>query len=340
MEQMWGCLERVRDWAIIMVVIIPACVAAAYVHENAARWEPAAIFGSLVPGVVLTLLYLRSGHPGWRMGLLGTVGGLFLTFSFTLALFHGWEVQELVVVGIGSVLVLVGIAILLSHASWRVHRAMEVLNVATQDPAHGHGTALFRDDGERLVVYPNRRRLLLQVAFQALVLAGLGGALAFAPPRDTPLVWWAIWLFTYLLLTMFLAGLSRLLIRTPTVIVGPEGILDHGSLLATGRGLLRWDEIHTVIPHATMSGGRINNPSLLIVVPNGRAIRQRQPLWKRVLMLFLVQVNPFRLIIWQSLLDIPANELATQIARYVETHAPPGWIEPDEDKNAGSSAQP
>ncbi len=340
MEQVRGCLEPVRDFAIVMVVVILALFAAGYVHEYAAQGGPAAIFGSLVPGVVLTLLYFRGRRPGWLKGLMGIVGGMFLAFSFGLAVFHGWEVQAEVVVGIGMVLVLVGIAILLVRAMGHFHKAMEMINVATQDPAHGHGTALFRDDGERIVVYPNRRRLLLQGLFQALLLAGLGSILAFAPPLDTPLVWWAMWLLTYLLLTVFLAGLYRLLIRTPTLFVGPEGILDNGSLLATGRGLLRWEEIHTVIPLATTSAGIVNTRSLLIVAPNGRAIRQRQPLWKRVLMLLLDQVSPFQLTIWQGLLDVPADELASQIARYVQTHAPPGWIELDDDIEADRSAQP
>lgn len=339
MERVRGCLEPVRDFAIFLVVVIPAFSAGVYVHVNAAQWEPAAIVGSLVPGMALTLPYLRSGHPQWRMGLLGLLGGLFLSFSFTLALFHGWETQALVVVGIGLGLLFVAMAILLARITWRFHRDMEMINSATQDPAHGHGTALFRDDGERVIVYPNRRRLLLQGIFQALLLVGVGGFLAFVPPRDTPFLRWSLWIFAYLLLIVFLAGLYRLLIRRPTLIVGPDGMLDNGSLLVTGRGLLRWEEIHMVLPDVTTSAGFVTNRYLLIVAPNGRAIRQRQPLWKRMLMLLLVQVSPFRLTIWQGLLDVPVDALATQIDHYVQTHAPQGWIEPDDVKHADHSAQ-
>jgi hypothetical protein len=336
MKRARGCLEPLRAWAIGMVVGIPAFLAVVYFHEHAARWEPAAIFSSLVPGVALTLLYFRRGRLGW---LIGMAGGMFLMFSFTLALFHGWAVQAEVVFGAGGILLFVGMLILMSRARWSFHKAMGAINADMQDHALVHSNALFRDDGERMVVYPNRRWLLPQCAFQALLLAGLGGVLAFAPIHN-PIVWWALWIFACVLMTVFLAVLYRLLIRKPTLIVGPDGILDNGSLLATGRGLLRWDEILTAIPHATTSSGFVTNRYLLIVVPDGRAIRKRQPLWKQLLILLLVQASPFRLTIWQGLLDVPADELATRIARYVQTHAPPGWVEMDDDEDAERPVQP
>ena len=84
----------------------------------------------------------------------------------------------------------------------------------------------------------------------------------------------------------------------------------------------------------------VGSGQLLIVVPDGRAIRKQQPLWKRLLMLPLVQANPFRLTVWQGLLDVPAEELATRIPRYVQTHAPPGWFEMDAEEDAERPAQP
>lgn len=333
MKSARGCLERLREWAIAMVVFSLAFVGGAYIHEHAVRWEPAAIFGALVLGVALTILYFWGGRLGWLMGV---VGGLFLLFSLTLALFHGWELQAEAVVGVGAVLLVVGMLIL----SLRVTRTgMDAINAAMRDHALVRSNALFRDDGERIVVYPNRRRLLLQCPFQALPLAGLGAVLAFAPIHN-PLVWWALGLGMCVLMTAFLALLYRLLIRMPTVIVGPDGILDNGSLMATGRGLLHWDEILTVRPYATTSSGLVTNRYLLIVVSNGRAIRKRLALWKRVLTLLLVQVSPFRLILWQGLLDVSAGELARRIERYVKTHAPPGWVELDEDEDAKRTAQP
>ena len=146
-------------------------------------------------------------------------------------------------------------------------------------------------------------------------------------------------IFACLLFLPFLSSLYHLLIHTPTLVVGPDGIFDHGSLLVTGRGLLRWDEMLTVAPYTTSSGG-VTNRYLLIVVPNGRAIRQRQLLWKRALMLLLGQVSPFQLTIWQGLLNVPATELARQIDHYVRTHAPPGWFEVNDAKDADHPAQP
>jgi hypothetical protein len=331
-----GCLEPLGVWASAMVVLMPTFVAVVYFHEHAARWEAAAIFSSLVPGVALTLLYFRRGRLRWLKGI---AGGMFLAFSFTLALFHGWKVQAELLVGGGMVLVVVGMFILMFRSRLSFHTGMHAINVAMQDHALVRGNALFRDDGERIVVYPKRRRLLLLCPFQALMLAGLGIVLAFAPIHN-PILLWALWICACVLMTVFLALLYRLLIRRPTLVVGPDGILDNGSLLATGRGLLRWDEILTVISHVTMSSGFVTNRYLLIVVSGGRAIRKRQPLWRRVLMLLLVQADPFRLTIWQGLLDVPANELATRIERYIKTHAPPGWVEMDDDEDAEQPVQP
>jgi hypothetical protein len=286
-----------------MLVCTPTVAAVIYFHVHAARWEPAAIFSSLVPGVALTLLCFRGGRLAWLKGI---VGGMFLLFSLGLAVLHGWKVQAEVVVGVGAVLWFVGVLILMARVRWRFRKTMGAVNAAMQDDPLVRSHALFRDDGERIVVYPNWRWLLVQCAVQALLLAGFVSVLAFAPIRN-PFVWWALGIVTFVLMTMFLAVLYRLLIRRPTLIVGPDGILDNGSLLATGRGLLRWDEILSAIPQATKSSGIVTNRYLLIVVPSGRAIRKRQPLWKWLLMVLLVQVSPFRLTVWQGLLDVPAD---------------------------------
>lgn len=330
-----GCLEHMLLWAIAIVIGSITLVASVFFHQYLAPWEPLAIFSSLVPGVVLTFLYLfRRGRLRWLMGI---AGGLFLAFSFILALVHGWENQAYYVLGIGVTLIVVAVFAVLIQATWRLRKSMARINAAKQDPVYGHSTALFRDDGERIVTYPNRRNLLVRGAFQVLVLVAIGSALAFVP-IDSPLVWWGLWILAGMILFVFLAGLYRLVIRTPTLVVGPDGILDQGSLLVTGRGLLRWEEIHKVFPF-TMSSGIITNRFLVIVVPNGRAVRDRQPLWKRVLMHIVGLGGTFRLTIRQDVLDVPADTLATQITRYVQTHAPPGWIEAHDDKDADRSVQ-
>jgi hypothetical protein len=175
-------MKAVREWAMVMVVLIavfiPSFTGGVAFHQNLPQREPAAIFGSLVPGVALTLLYFQRGRLGWLRGI---VGGLFLGFSLTLALLHGWEIQAEAVIGAGAVLFMVSRFIVLFRTRRRFNKTMDTVNTALLDPTDGHSTTLFRDDGERLVIYPNRRRLLLQTALLALLFVVPGSVLAFVP---------------------------------------------------------------------------------------------------------------------------------------------------------------
>jgi hypothetical protein len=201
---------------------------------------------------------------------------------------------------------------------------------------HGHflGDALFRDDGERIIAYPNRRRLLLSFALQAFLLAvsGIGGAFAFISIDNVPILFLLV-LCIGILVPFLILTLYRLLIRRPTLVVGPDGILDNGSLIATGMGLLRWDEILGVTERA-VSSRKVANHYFDIVVADAPAIRRRQPLWKRVALRFIMVSSPSAFNISQGMLDIPTNELEAQIRRYVETHAPRRWLPKEDDEDS------
>jgi len=51
-----------------------------------------------------------------------------------------------------------------------------------------------------------------------------------------------------------LAHIYRLAIRKPSLVVGPDGIFDDGTLIWSGVGLLRWNEILAVTPDARKQG--------------------------------------------------------------------------------------
>ncbi len=74
---------------------------------------------------------------------------------------------------------------------------------------------------------------------------------------------------------------------------------------------------------------------LRISVLDARAIRRRQPLWKRCVLRLTISWSTIQ--IWQGLLDVPADELAQRIRRYVEAHAPAGWFGREDNVDTGDT---
>lgn len=314
-------VENAAIFAIGLLAFITAFPSTVYVHENAHQWEAPAVLVSLGLGVLPILWYWRMRRYGWVAAILSA---LFLTFSFTSALFHGWEAQASALVSVGLVIGAAFIFIGMARVTRRVESAMRTVGEDLGgDPLFRRET-LFHDDGQRIIEYPRRRRLVLSCVAQAALLTGIGCAAAFLRTND-PLQWPVIGLAACALLAGWLATLYRLVIRRPSLVVGPDGIFDSGTLIWSGVGLVRWDEILAVFPDIRSSGG-VKNHFLTIIVTDLPAIRKRLPLLKR-LALRGTYSSMSQLLIPQSLLEAPVDDLAAQIARYVEAHAPPGWRE-------------
>lgn len=319
-------VEHLSAIGIAMLIFIPTFLVAAYVHENASQWEPLAIFVSLGLGLVPAVWYFRTRRHGWLVAILS---GLPLAFSFASALFHGWEVPAFVLVYVALGACVVVMFVLMYRIRRNVESVMRELGEALNGDARLRGDVLFRDDGERIAVYPNRGVLLLYCAAQALFLAIMGAVLAFVP-IDNIWIRCGLGFLAVLMGLVFLATLSRVVVRRPTLVVGPDGILDHGSLIATGMGLIRWDEILGVRPNSSSAGG-VKQRYLSILVTDAPAIRKRQPLWKRIASRTIVSSPLSMFDISQRLLTVPAEDLAEQIKRYVETHAPPDFFGDEQD---------
>jgi hypothetical protein len=166
------------------------------------------------------------------------------------------------------------------------------------------------------------QRLLIVGSLAALC----GAVFAYIPvltPRDAlPHVASAIG--CAFLAVLAVALLYRLLVRRPTLVVGPDGIVEHGSLYATGAGLLGWDEIWSVAP-AYRSSGPFKQRVLSISVFDPRAVRQRMPLLKRAANTLLAPGSPSFVIV-QDMLDEPVTDVSARIKCYVKTHAPEHWL--------------
>lgn len=330
-ESKWhGCMENIAVFGIAMLVFIVTFPIVAYVHENAYQWEAFAVFVSLVLGILPALWYWRVRRHGWAASV---VAGLFLTFSFSASLFHGWEIQAAALVTVAVILLVVVMFVWMSRITRHFESAMHATGEELNGDPLFRRDALFRDDGQRITVYPRRRRLIISCILEAAILAGIACVFAFVR-TDDPRLWIGLGLFACILIPVFLTTLYRTLIRKPTLVVGPDGILDDGSLLGSGVGLIRWDEILAVYP-TTISSSGIKRRYLVIMVTDFRAIRRRLPLLKRLAFFSNIYASFSRLLIMQTMLETPVDDLAQQIDQYVEGHAPPGWRE---GANVGSES--
>ena len=313
-------IEDVALFAIAAVAFTITFPAVVYVHENAPAWEAPLIFVSLGLGVLPALWFWRTRRYGWVASI---VSALLLAFSFVAALFHGWELQAMALIALASVVCAVIVFVGLARVTRRYASAMRAVGDGLNgDPLFRHDV-LFRDDGERITVYPRRRRLILGCMAQAAIIAGIGCFFVLVRPDDLS-VRFVLGLLACLLLPIFLATLSRLVIRRPSLVIGPNGILDSSSFLWSGVGLIRWDEILAVFP-TTRSSGWVKQHFLDIMVTDLSAIRKGLPLLRRFSLLSNTYSRLSQVLIGQSLLETPVDELAEQISHYVETHAPAGW---------------
>ncbi|MDE3231363.1 MAG: hypothetical protein KGO05_15910, partial [Chloroflexota bacterium] len=119
-------------------------------------------------------------------------------------------------------------------------------------------------------------------------------------------------------------AVARLFMDSPTLIIGPEGILDSASLVATGCGLLRWDEVSRVEAVSEKRPSGIAYHSLRIYLNNKAGVRARQPLWNRLLATVAGGYSPGWLTVYRGLLDEPPETLAARITEYAQTNAVTG----------------
>ena len=202
----------------------------------------------------------------------------------------------------------------------------------------------------QIVVYPNRAKLLgyalvYLVAVDAflyfcLLLAGVTTSAPPPPPGflSTVLAVIAIvgsiligvvMLVSALVLAVALVcTIYRILVRKPSAIINSDGIIDQCSLVAGGRGLIRWDEIENIILYAYSK-----KKYFCVTTHDKRApANSLTRLFRRTITLFLL--DGVNLPKW--LISVPVTELATEIElHYQETLLAHGivitdWLTPSD----------
>ena len=159
------------------------------------------------------------------------------------------------------------------------------------------------------MVYPRRWKMaLLACGALGFVLAGLviGYAAGWRPNLATAIATYVgVPFFGYCLLYL----LFRLAVRTPSVVVSAEGIVDNATAL--GAGMIRWDEVREV--RATSFGAQ----RMVAIVPKDEAaLLARQNPVKRLLMRMNKRLANYVICIPENTLPMTREELLEEIRRY------------------------
>jgi len=182
-------------------------------------------------------------------------------------------------------------------------------------------------ENERIVVYPDRVRLIKYMLLYLLVIGLMGfcdivvlnpvlppytlthpgttvpGAL-FSVVISVLVLLCAIFLGALLLFTLY-----RVMVRKPSIVVTEDGILDDCSLIVGGMGLLRWNEINAIMPVTYRKG-----TAFVLVFPyNARAIQARRGPLARLFLRGLHVFQPQAISMPEWLLSISVDDFCERI---------------------------
>lgn len=323
--------SELADWTLMVVGFALAGAAAVAARVYASQWAIPLIGCGLVLMALALFAYFRFKTSKRRWYYLGMFGCAF-GFVLFLPLLQGWSDLAQALYAGAALVYFIGIFVLLM----RLRRATRMIATAVGEIVRLE--ALFREDGERIMVYANRGKLLRRLIVQVVVLGGFACLLVVTVRygENIPSVGLITICFGLILamgaISMLLA-FARLFMSAPTLTINADGIIDSGSMMVTGRGLVRWNEIlgvreHTVDLKTVAWRDRYSmslvNGSLDINLTDFRAVLRRQPVWKRALTSVGGGKQILGLRIVPALLDRPAATLISEIQDYIKRHAPPG----------------
>jgi hypothetical protein len=196
--------------------------------------------------------------------------------------------------------------------------------VAALPPVPEPTPVVFRDDGERIVIYLSRNKLAAHAALCAVLSAlTLGPNLFFTLDPELVIPLWIVGVLFFVFLVLDAIRLAR---HLPALTVSSEGIVDQASAYLTGFGLIRWHEIMgTYAARGNWRKGWYSE--LVLVTRNDEALRQRQPPFKRPFLYLISQQMMGNVHLSWWLLDSPPAVIAERVYAYVKTHAPTGFLD-------------
>ena len=326
-----GWWHEPAGWTLGIALTFPGGMLAVPVSQYAQALALPAELTGIAIALAATVGFFVVKRHSWLLAAPLSFG---LSFSLFLALTEGWNAQLNLVLSVGKFAVMLGaiglavVAVVISGREFRRldHASKDITREIGETVA---SEGLFRDDGERIIIYAHPGRVVVHalttVAVQALFGAGGLWVLIVVPTG-----FWQIVIVACLGLFLCVGGVSALLmlIRAvmtgPTLVVSADGILDNCSMIVTGRGLLLWNETLGVDEFVYTPNAAMTYRFLEIDVTDPRAINRRQPLWKRMLAFVVSLRQPMGFRIPRPLLDRTPTALVKEIDRYIHTHSPAG----------------
>ena len=233
------------EQALILALVVVAGVAALLVHVYASQWAALAVWSNIAIFTLASVAYFRLKRFRYRWMFIGMFT-IALGFSILLAVMQGWEAQTNIGVIGGAIIGAIVLFGAMARSTTRFNR--RITEGARKIGEQLQGEGLFRDDGERITVHVDRSKLLLRILTQIVALSLFAGAFIWTHSSDlvAPVkLWFSIGLGFVLCFggLVALLNLTRLSMNSPTLVVNADGIIDNCSLIVTGSGLLRWNEI-------------------------------------------------------------------------------------------------
>lgn len=326
-----GWWQEPAGWALAFALALPSGLLAIPVSHYAGAWVLPAEVTGLSVALAATVGFFVIKRQSWLLAAPLSFG---LSFSLALALVEGWNAQINMALVVAQVALVLGAIGLTGATLVIVGRGIRRWNQANRDIAYELGEqiaheGLFRDDGERIVVYAHRGRVVLRALTIIAILALFVVGGLWARTVVANFIWQIVIAACIGFLLCFgsasaLLMLIRTIMTSPTLVVNADGIVDNCSMIVTGRGLLRWNETLGVEEFILTPEKAITYHFLDVNVTDPHAINGRQPLWKRALAMIASQRQSMGFRIPRSLLDRPPAALVAAINQYINTHAPEG----------------
>lgn len=316
-------------WGVALAMVGAAALVGILIQQRLSSLETPTLWLAIGAGLVIAAWYFIFDLPVWMVrAALAFCGSVCLSVALLVlreryAIASGGLHTRLPLnaeLGAGGALLLVAMLVM----TLRVRHVEE----APSESLAAEGDISMDAIVERIIVYADDVKLPRVALLLAVLTGGCAGGMYWALVARADHMWY---IFLGVLFVMFATRLvltvMRLFMSGPTLVISPNGIFDSASLIATGRGMLWWDEITRVVGGSERSAAGITYRYLYIQVSDMGQTQGRQPLWKKLLR-HGIGSSGSRLRIMPSLVNMPVDELAHQINQYGERHAPNGWRKP------------
>jgi|GEM_PF-2538529 hypothetical protein len=293
------------------IVVIPVLPLVIFIHSNYPEIELPLLFGSLAMSIILFWAWYKAKrrYVRWVCALSSF---LCLGLAVGTAAFHGWMFQTQIVYAVCAIAFAGAFFVFARRVNRKLVRAIDTAG------AELDGETFFYD-GETISIELDRINVLAHVFAIALVVIGVVLLLRLTSvSSDVRVAGVLAGLFLGLIVLLLL---RRLLSHAPAILITHDGIVDNATFYGMGMGLIPWQDIVGTTCTGPKSRDRTFSRRLLIIwVRHAAALKQRQPLLKRLLLPLMWGGAPSPVRIPEYMLSKRLEDVQAEILRYREAH--------------------